>query len=1476
MNTADSDKTSFLTLLATVCLLWTTAVQAQSFAEPPLVFHGKVLNLGQGGGYQLFSGMLHVKLVNIANSAHVLDFDIPLRKAGANGEFSYRVEINQETAPSAEDLASTLVVGTGPTSYAIQSVTVNGYAASLLDPSQAASITTSFADRGKELRRDFKTAFATPDTDGDGIPDWWEQLYGFDSNNKADALADTDGDGWYNLKEFQLGTDPRTANLAPVLQNSLLVVTSGGTAGVYLPIADADTIAANIKLTLLDTGGGGLAWKRSGSAVVTGNSFNYADILSGSISIDVPMAFQKGTARMRIEDLTTAGVPPQEVAVVIEAFSPGLRWLGKPDVWLDAEKLGAAGPVTEWADVSAARRDGYQPAVSRRPVNNGLGRVTFSGGQFFYLDDKDLALEGDFTAFVVYGQGTATSVEQALFSSSSLKISLAPVVGKTGSMVLQVLQNGRQIMGPALTGETSAQFTLMSNSSDSGLDVGLGRSLQFGGRSRFLSQTTALSPTPSFMTIGAAQPLAASSAGSSFSGSLREVLFFERSLTARMRSLIQDYQSSRWDRVRVWNYRDSILPVVIRGDDTVPNTMSGGEGDDQIIGGSKNDILRGGPGNNRLSGGRGEDRICFVSGTNADVITDFSEQENDVIDLTEVFAGKTGSISQFLTVKPIVTRVEGNTPRVDSILQLKHSGTGSVINQTITLQGVAIGNNDLPRLAGLGKLQVGLVRPASAGGPTLDLPTSPVVYEAESTEGTVVTHNISASDPIDGPLAPIIIPPSGTRFPIGDTKVNVVAVNSAGMTKTGTFTVRVRVTVAPAIASSPESQLVALGSAVEFSGSASGGALSYRWLKNGVTISGANAPSFSVASASIESAGGYALKVSNAVGSATSALAQLGVVDTTTKTTKLSTGALASLAIVTAGNGLTYAWKKDGVELPADARITGATTKALSIKNLAASDAGVYTCLVTGPGGTISGGANTLVVFSGKPEILTPVVMPDAIVSGSYSFPIPINNSTDLTPTNYTATGLPAGLTCNASTGVISGIPNVSKATPYAITLTASNSKGSATAYSTLLVHALPSTITGTFNGLADRNTELSGPLVASTLQGHGGRIANLVITSTGSFTGTLQLEEKSYRMPGGSRLDATLNADATATVKLVRGTASDSIPDLTLHFTINKDTGELTGTLSDGSASAALNLYGWRQAAPTTGRTGAYTAALDIQDQVLVGDIAYPQGNGYLTMSVTAAGVVTWGGKLADGTAITGSSTVAAGGDIPFHQLLYSTTSAVTAGSAHGWVKISDENAPALNGGKALLDGTIDWLKKAQAASSTTRSYKQGFPLHNLAVAGGRYAAPTTGQVLLGLVDGGAGTTNASLKFAQAGSTGQSPIVGVLMAANMGSVAVRITSTNVVVMPTAANNPLSATLKITASNGLISGSFTLKNISDFMDTTAPSKMLTRTANYTGVLVPRLNKGVGQFQLPELPSQQGAVKSTLKTSPIWSGQVIIE
>ena len=53
------------------------------------------------------------------------------------------------------------------------------------------------------------------DSDGDGMPNAYEQSKGFDPKNPADGLEDADGDGFSNLYEFENNTDPKNATDRP-------------------------------------------------------------------------------------------------------------------------------------------------------------------------------------------------------------------------------------------------------------------------------------------------------------------------------------------------------------------------------------------------------------------------------------------------------------------------------------------------------------------------------------------------------------------------------------------------------------------------------------------------------------------------------------------------------------------------------------------------------------------------------------------------------------------------------------------------------------------------------------------------------------------------------------------------------------------------------------------------------------------------------------------------------------------------------------------------------------------------------------------------------------------------------------------------------------------------------------------------------------------------------------------------------------
>jgi hypothetical protein len=46
------------------------------------------------------------------------------------------------------------------------------------------------------------------DSDGDGIPDWWELKYGLDPSDPSDAAKDCNGDGYSNIEKYINGIDP--------------------------------------------------------------------------------------------------------------------------------------------------------------------------------------------------------------------------------------------------------------------------------------------------------------------------------------------------------------------------------------------------------------------------------------------------------------------------------------------------------------------------------------------------------------------------------------------------------------------------------------------------------------------------------------------------------------------------------------------------------------------------------------------------------------------------------------------------------------------------------------------------------------------------------------------------------------------------------------------------------------------------------------------------------------------------------------------------------------------------------------------------------------------------------------------------------------------------------------------------------------------------------------------------------------------
>lgn len=184
-------------------------------------------------------------------------------------------------------------------------------------------------------------------------------------------------------------------------------------------------------------------------------------------------------------------------------------------------------------------------------------------------------------------------------------------------------------------------------------------------------------------------------------------------------------------------------------------------------------------------------------------------------------------------------------------------------------------------------------------------------------------------------------------------------VSGEGGTSVTSDAATVTVNALPVITQQPSSQTINEGRNISLSVTATG-ATGYQWKKDGSDIPSATNATYSKSGALPADAGSYTCVVTGAGGSVTSNPATitvnaLPVITQQPTNQEITEGDTLTLSVVATG-ATGYQWKKG------EENILDATTATYTKEGATTADAGSYTCVVTGAGGSVTSNAATVTV----------------------------------------------------------------------------------------------------------------------------------------------------------------------------------------------------------------------------------------------------------------------------------------------------------------------------------------------------------------------------------------------------------------------------------------------------------------------------------------------------------------------------------
>jgi hypothetical protein len=320
---------------------------------------------------------------------------------------------------------------------------------------------------------------------------------------------------------------------------------------------------------------------------------------------------------------------------------------------------------------------------------------------------------------------------------------------------------------------------------------------------------------------------------------------------------------------------------------------------------------------------------------------------------------------------------------------------------------------------------------------------------------------------------------SGTPTTAGTSNFTVKVADAAGGTTTKAFALTINATLAITTTSPLKSGDV--GTAYSISFAATGGTSPITWsvsagtLPAGLTLNAAGVLSGTPTTAGTSN---FTVKVADAIGaSATKAFALTINAAPSITTTSLPNGVVGtgySQTLAVSSGTSPFAWSISSGALPA-----GLTLSSAGVLSGTPTTAGVsnFTVKVSDAVGVASTQVLSLTISNvATPPVITSVLTATGTVGALFSYTITASNN----PTSYNATGLPAGLSVNTSTGVISGTPTT--AGTSSVTLSATNASGTGTATLNFTINAANQPPVITSAATATPNPAIIGQSVTLTV----------------------------------------------------------------------------------------------------------------------------------------------------------------------------------------------------------------------------------------------------------------------------------------------------------------------------------------------------------------------------------------------------------